>query len=215
MEEHHISVEKTARYFTIGELNENTREIWIVCHGYGQLASYFIQKFKILAEKGNFIIAPEGFHRYYLEGNYGRVGASWMTKEDRLNDIKDYVRFLDRVYDEYKSKIHPETKINVLGFSQGCATVSRWICLGKAQPDRFILYAGVFPPDLNFEPDAEKLKNIPVFIVAGNDDEFISPEQLKEHLGILKQSGISYKFVPFNGNHSIESAVLEQLTMKF
>lgn len=215
MEEHHISVEKTARYFTLGELTDNTREVWIVCHGYGQLASYFIQKFKILAEKGHFVIAPEGFHRYYLEGNSGRVGASWMTKEDRLNDISDYVRFLDRIYDEYKTKIHPAAKINVLGFSQGCATVSRWICLGKSQPDRFILYAGVFPPDLNFELNTEKLKNIPVYIVVGDKDEFISEEQLSEHLKIVNATGIPYQLIRYSGKHTIESAVLEQLTMKF
>lgn len=215
MEEHHIITEKTARYFTLGDLTKSTNDIWIICHGYGQLASFFIQKFKSLVEKGHFIIAPEGFHRYYLEGNYGRVGASWMTKEDRLNDIHDYVKFLDRVFDEFKNKINSSAKINVLGFSQGCATVSRWICMGNSKPDRFILYAGVFPPDLNFELNAEKLKNIPVYIVAGNGDEYISEEQMKDYLKIIDQNGIQYRFLPFEGKHSVEASVLEQLTMNF
>ena len=40
--EKHIKVERTARYFTLGELNEHTEQIWFVCHGYGQLAEYFM-----------------------------------------------------------------------------------------------------------------------------------------------------------------------------
>ena len=41
----HIQVTKTARYFTLGELNEKTLEVWFVLHGYAQLASDFIKDF--------------------------------------------------------------------------------------------------------------------------------------------------------------------------
>ena len=44
MKEHSIKIEKTAYYYSIGELNNETNEIWIACHGYGQLAKYFIKK---------------------------------------------------------------------------------------------------------------------------------------------------------------------------
>ena len=42
--EHYIKVENTAHYVSLGELNRGTKEIWIVCHGYGQLAKFFIRK---------------------------------------------------------------------------------------------------------------------------------------------------------------------------
>ena len=48
MQKHQIIVPKTAKYFTLGELNENTETVWFVIHGYGQLAEYFIKKFKVL-----------------------------------------------------------------------------------------------------------------------------------------------------------------------
>ncbi len=82
MKEHHLIIPKTARYFQNGELNQSTSEVWIVCHGYGQLANFFLRKFDLLNSNTTCIIAPEGLHRYYLEGSAGRVGASWMTKED-------------------------------------------------------------------------------------------------------------------------------------
>ena len=43
--EEQIKVQKTARYSTYGILNENTEHICFTCHGYRQLAPYFIKKF--------------------------------------------------------------------------------------------------------------------------------------------------------------------------
>jgi hypothetical protein len=40
--EHHLTVRRTARYHVLGDAAEAIREVWIVCHGYGQLAAEFI-----------------------------------------------------------------------------------------------------------------------------------------------------------------------------
>ena len=42
MQEHHLSVERTARYYTLGSL-DGPRDVWFVCHGYGQLAARFLK----------------------------------------------------------------------------------------------------------------------------------------------------------------------------
>ena len=51
MQEHHLSVTRTARYFTLGSLDNNTQQVWFVLHGYGQLAQFFIRKFEILNDR--------------------------------------------------------------------------------------------------------------------------------------------------------------------
>ncbi len=38
MSEEHIEIPRRARYATLGGPGEELREIWILCHGYGQLA---------------------------------------------------------------------------------------------------------------------------------------------------------------------------------
>ena len=81
----------------MNELTEATERIWLVFHGYGQLAEYFIKKFEDLDPTKNFIIAPQGLSKYYLQGVYGRVGASWMTKEDRLTEIANQYAYIDEV----------------------------------------------------------------------------------------------------------------------
>ena len=99
MTEHHLAVTRTARYYQQGELSAQTRRVWFVCHGYGQLAAYFSRHFAFLAstDPGTVIIAPEGLSRFYLQGNGGRVGASWMTRDDRLHEIDDHVGFLNQL----------------------------------------------------------------------------------------------------------------------
>ncbi|MFN8394409.1 MAG: hypothetical protein U0176_07025 [Bacteroidia bacterium] len=74
--EKHLAVTRTARYFQAGELSPKTRRLWIVLHGYGQKASFFIKHFEHLVDGGDCVIAPEGLSRFYLDGKWERVGAT-------------------------------------------------------------------------------------------------------------------------------------------
>jgi predicted esterase len=104
MAEHHLIFNFKARYYSSGEITTNTKDVLFILHGYGQLAQYFIRKFAALETKDVVVIAPEGLSRFYLEPIEGagrktnRVGATWMTKEDRLVDIENYVNYLDTVF---------------------------------------------------------------------------------------------------------------------
>mgnify|MGYP005635791035 FL=1 len=74
--EYKISVSKTARYYLLEP--EKIKSVLLVVHGYRQLAESFIKKFEPLLNEGVMVIAPEGLHRFYIEGYTGDVGASWM-----------------------------------------------------------------------------------------------------------------------------------------
>jgi predicted esterase len=212
MKQKNITISKTARYFILGEVSEQIETVWLVCHGYGQLANYFIQNFKVIDNGKNLIVAPEGLHRFYWEKFSGRVVASWMTKEDRAEDIKDYVNYLDAVYAEVLSGFkNKKVKINVLGFSQGAATVCRWIANKKSKIDNLILWAGPFPDDMNFEMLRAVFNNINTFIVIGDNDEFITEQQVKEHNQLLISNKINFELIRFNGRHEIDDEALLQL----
>ncbi len=66
MQEHHISVTRTARYYTLGEISRGVAEVWFVCHGYGQLAERFIRHFAALDDGTRLVVAPEALGRFYL-----------------------------------------------------------------------------------------------------------------------------------------------------
>src|SRR5437868_5466529 len=156
MHEHHIGVSRTARYFTLGESLREVAEVWFACHGYGQLAARFLEKLRVLDDGTRYLVAPEGLSRFYLSESPAerRVGASWMTREDRLAEIADYVQYLDAVYqDVFKQLDRSQVAVHALGYSQGAATVARWAALGRAKVDRLTLWGGEFPPDLDLTPE--------------------------------------------------------------
>ena len=152
--EKHLNISISAAYHTLNELTDKTKNIWFVCHGQGQLAEYFIKKFEVLNSEENFVIAPQGLSRYYLNGFTGRVGASWMTKEDRLTEIDNQQVLLQEIWTNEVGDQAEGKRVIFFGFSQGTATISRFIGYSKVPFDKLVLWAGMFPPDLpaeNFE----------------------------------------------------------------
>lgn len=210
MIENHVKYTTRARYFTSNNELDSVEEVVYVLHGYGQLAYYFLRKFKSLFNDRTLFVAPEAPYRYYLNHNSGRVGATWMTREDRLTDISNYVNYLESLHDEIKKKYNPR-KITVLGFSQGAATASRWVAQGSILPNRFILWASVFPPDMDYSFDIPKFNRSEVTLVCGTKDEFIDDEKWKSHTDFLIESGLKFSEKRFEGVHDIDIRTLDQI----
>jgi predicted esterase len=210
--ERHIKVSRTARYFILGEPGNHIKEVWFVCHGQGQLAGYFIKRFGILNNGARLIIAPEGLSRFYLDSLGGRVGAIWMTKEDRLNEIDDYINYLDALHAEiFASLDRDNVAIHILGFSQGVATACRWAGLGRVKTDRLILWAGMIPPDLDLAAKQELFQNLSLTLVYGDQDEYINADLVDNELARLKQYDISARLIKFSGSHKIVDEALVEL----
>ena len=215
MKEHSISVPKTARYYTLGELSDKTEHVWFVLHGYGNLAQDFIQYFEPLDKEKYFIVAPEGLHRFYVKGYSGRVGATWMTKEDRTTDIADYIGFLNMVYDDIVAKFAtPPKTISLLGFSQGAATACRWAGNGHIKADHLILWSGMFPPDLDLKMEAVINQQLKTWLVYGNQDEFFSNEEITKHIEFIKDKEIGVDVIRFDGKHEIPAVELVDFAKK-
>lgn len=212
LKENHISVTRTARYFTLGELNSNTKDVWILIHGHRQLAGRFITNFEELAIAGSFLAAPEGLMRLYVKGDYGDVGASWMTKEDRENDIKDYVNYLDKLYfDVILPKANEfNLKINALGFSQGSATLSRWITLGKAKVNKAVFWCGSLAHDVDYSK-YPGFKQTEIHQVFGSNDPFYDKNFPNQQIEILRKAEITSDTFIFSGGHEINPGLMKDV----
>lgn len=205
----HLNIQQKARIATLGS-ETNVEQIWLALHGYGQLATYFIRKFQTAAPPSTLLVAPEGLHRFYLSGHSGRVGASWMTKEDRLTDIANNNVYLNAVWIHYRERF-PQAKINVLGFSQGAATAVRWYCQSTEKPQHLVIWAGSFPEDLNWFEDIPKLNQTRLTFVFGDDDPFFIEESLQQRINSLRSKGLNFSVVRFEGKHDIDPKALSDL----
>jgi len=139
------------------------------------------------------------------------VGASWMTREDRLTEIEDYIRYLDAVFE---AACHPVdragAKLTVLGFSQGTATASRWALHARPRVDRLILWAGLLPPEI--EPGAHRraLNALDLVLVTGDHDIPVV-EGLAAQRAALDAAGVRYRVVTFAGDHMLDVPTLRGL----
>jgi len=210
--ENHIEVKKTARYFTLGELSKNTKQLWIVLHGYGYHAAFFIEKFKAIIDEETVVVAPEGLSKFYKEGFSGKVGASWMTKEDRLNEIKDQIYYLNHLTETLLQQVDKNNiSINVLGFSQGGATLIRWLNDRKIKAHNLILWATSIPNDFDYAANKDLFEASNNYFFLGKQDPFmkwISPKELEKKLDNYK---IDFNITWFEGEHDIPKEELLKL----
>ena len=206
MSENKLTVRKTARYFTLGD--PGAKHLLYVLHGYGQLAFYFLHKFEVLADKDLFIVAPEGMHRFYLQGTSGRVGASWMTRESRQDDITDNILFLDDLHASLTAS-RQYSSVSLLGFSQGGATAARWKQHSAITFNRFILWASVFPEDVPLNTEASKFNDGENHFVLGTQDEYFNAGDQEKALEYFKKQGFSNHV--YEGGHAINPELLPLL----
>lgn len=206
---HWIPVAQEQRVDSLGALSESTKHVWVGLHGYGQLVQFFARHFRSLVTEERAFVFPQGPHKFYLNGVHGRVGASWMTKDQRLVDIANQRIYLGFVF-RWIKKQAPKATIHCIGFSQGVATIMRCIGHEDVQPSSLLAWAGSWPPDLDKTNRAtlEKLRFKACF---GSQDEYITTEKQQEMIGYYLEK---YNFEPlvsvYEGGHSFDAEKLTQ-----
>jgi predicted esterase len=215
---HHIQVRKTARYFTDREPSENIRDVWFVCHGYGQLASEFLREFEVIASPSRLIVAPEALSRYYIQDKPGfhgpdaKIGATWMTREDREAEIDDYVEYLDRLYETIFERVPRESaRVTVLGFSQGGATANRWLTRGRAQADRLLMWGCLLASDSDLNEAAAFFRDVELTLVYGTRDQFADTGMIADYEKLLASHAVPYRAESFAGGHRMDRDTLMRL----
>lgn len=196
-----IKVQKTARYYTYGSMD--AKNYCILLHGYAMPAKEMIT----VIEGTNsdwFFIAPEGLSRFYRKGVQGDVVASWMTKEDREDEIIDYIAYLNVLMNQFDIQ---HKNMYVLGFSQGVATMSRWLEQSAYSFKHIVMWAGEPPADINYKTLCNKAEKSS--FIYGTNDPYITHENAEK----IKQRLIDtpFEFITFEGAHVLDKKTLNEL----
>lgn len=225
--EGHLEVTRTARYVLLGGEGE-VREFWTACHGYRQLARSFARPFISLADSHRLLVFPEGLSRFYLDddrldpgrprphGPEDRVGAAWMTREDREHEIRDYVAWLDRLERHLRGELKggpgPAGTL-VVGFSQGGHTAARWVALGRARPHRLVLWGSTLPRDLPPGRLARALGEHGgrVILVRGRGDPSHPESSVERDRAALEEAGLLAEVRTHPGGHTLDQGLLREL----
>jgi len=211
---HHLLVPRTARYYTQGE-SESASEIWYLLHGYGMLAASFLRWFEPAIRPGRLLVAPEALSRsYFEEQGARRVGASWMTKEDRDVEIEDYVRYLDVLDEQIRLGVPGKTRVEVHAFSQGTATGCRWVAFGRCRVDRLVLWSGTVPPDLPLDRYGAALANAGLTLAIGTRDAYLTEQDVDREQARLAAAGLLPVVHRFDGSHRVDPVLLRTLAQE-
>ena len=212
---HKFSATRTAHVYTIGTIGKHVKNVWIVTHGYGQLASRFIHRFEPIDDGKTLIIAPEGLSRFYWGGFTGEVVSSWMTKGDRLDEIADFSNYMQQVYQEFIPQLKDDVRINLLGFSQGCATQVRWILREFPHFHNLIMWSGSIPEDIPYHDKEGYWEDKKLFFVYGKQDQFLSEKRVKWCYDVIEEKKLTCQTHTFEGKHEVDKTALKTFVTEF
>ena len=204
---HRISTPRTARLLQIGQLNSSTRLVWIAAHGYGMDIERFAEKFSGLPEQ-HAVLCPEGLSRFYWGGFTGRPAASWMTSTERLYEIEDFCNWLDQVY-ELTLKACPQAKLIAFGFSQGSATIMRWLHARQHPYFRIVLWSGAPPEDITYDPAQFPAGKLIAYW--GDADQLVPKATAMQR---FEEVALPFAINTFTGGHRIEQEPLLTLARR-
>lgn len=205
---HSLEVKRSAQLYTLGELNTQTQYVWVVLHGYAQHPGFWIRKCACLIQQPlTAVVAPEGLSKFYVAGQSGRVGASWMTSDNRNQEITDYIGYLTEVRKWIVAQA-PHAKIVLLGFSQGGATAARVAAATPTDWESLVLWSAVFPPDM----PTSQLDKLSGWMVYGKADPYLNPEIQME----IQRASYwpNFEKLAVEGGHDLDEACLSVLQQK-
>jgi len=208
-EEKEISYLSKNTYTTLNNLTESTKNIWFVCHGMGYLSRYFINYFKGLDPRTNYIIAPQAPSKYYQQPKM-YVGANWLTKNNTSMGMENVVHYFDAIFE---TEILPASShLIVLGYSQGVSVAMRYLAKRKIQFKQLIIHSGGIPKELNAMDFTYLSTKASVQLIYGTKDEYLNEERIREESERATAIfGERLNIIPFEGPHELHVPLIERL----
>jgi len=217
--EDRFEVPRPVRALRLGDVGSATQAYWVALHGYGETAATMAARTRWPVTPGRAWCFPEAPHRFYVtEGQGGRahadlpVGASWMTRELREADIAANHAYLDAVV--ARAQLPMAAGLRIIGFSQGSATAARWAAARAATgaaPQALVVWGALLPPDLPVGPGTA-LAAVPLTLVCGTRDRWVSEDRLAAELDRLQRARQSVRVLRFDGGHRFDDQALRTLT---
>ncbi|WP_031429155.1 alpha/beta hydrolase [Flavimarina sp. Hel_I_48] len=198
-------------YSTLNTFTEETRNIWLVCHGIGYLSEYFINYFDHLDPKTNYIVAPQAPAKYYQDKSYKYIGASWFTRKYLEQETQNVVHYLDAVYDaEIKPKLDGQANLILFGYSQGVSAILRWAATSKIDCSSLLLHSGGIPEEIPSH-SFDHLSTRRIVITYGNADQYFTEKRMQgEFSKAEKIFGKNLLIKQFQGIHEINRAFIQK-----
>jgi len=223
---HRLTVARTARYATLGAAPADATQLWVAFHGYGHRAADFVAPLAEVVPPSVRVVAPEGLSRFYLEmprpdgRHLARTGASWLTRDDREDELRDALAMVQAVVAREHAAIvsarGERPAVCALGFSQGVAMSMRWVVEAQHNPAlgphapvrRHVLWAGGLAHDVPDDALRTAWAETRVELVWGSRDRFASDAAREVVRARFAALGVAPALRHFEGGHRLDAPLL-------
>jgi phospholipase/carboxylesterase len=176
--------------------------ILLLLHGWtGDENSMWV--FQSRLPRNALMIAPRGL--FMTKG----IGNSWHPELSKPWPwVNDFQPAAERLFELISSLNFPDgdfSNLHILGFSQGAAFAST---IAMMYPERIASLAGLsgFIPDgatAWLQPD--RLKDLPVFIAHGTEDERVPIERARKSVDLIEKAGAKVTYCEDNVGHKLSA----------
>jgi phospholipase/carboxylesterase len=177
----------------------------IALHGYGANKRQMMREARQMAPPTFAIAALQGFHQHMKEpkepGGPLRFGFGWLTNFRAEESVAiHHQAVLDLIETLVGEKIADPQKIFLLGFSQSCALNYRFAFTHADLLRGVIGICGGLPGDWQTN-DSYKPTGAAIFHLAGNQDEFYTPERVAGYSDQLSLRASNVTFKSYETGH--------------
>jgi predicted esterase len=166
-------------------------------HGYGENAERHLEELRRLPGASRWVLcAVQALHPFYNRS--GDVIASWMTRLQREQAIRDNVRYVAGVVAELRRELPVSGQLVYLGFSQGAAMAYRAAAGSGHDCQGMIALGGDVPPELESQ-DISRFP--PVLLGRGTSEEWYDAAKMEHDVELLRRKGVDVRPCVFEGGH--------------
>lgn len=202
-------------YYDLHVTSSGPAPLLIALHGYGANKRQMMREAQQMAPEGFAIASLQGFHQHIREPREPsgplRFGFGWLTNFRPEESIAvHHQALLDLIRDLANDGVADPSKIYLLGFSQTCALNYKFAFTHPEVLKAVIGICGGIPGDWSQNP-LYKTSQLDVLHLAGNRDEFYTPERVRDYEKQLATRARSVTFKTYDAAHEIVPQMREDV----
>jgi predicted esterase len=201
------SVDVTTRAYVLVDAPPQPRATLLAFHGYAEHPRQALQAMRQAGLSQVLLAAPMGQHHFYRSDE---VVASWMTRHERRDQIRQIVAFLEAIWEELARR-YTELPLYCAGFSQGAATAYRAAALSRLPVRRLFVLAGEMPPEV--AAALARTRPVPATLFWGEQDTRLARSVFERDSVWLKAAGWPAELRTLPGGHGWLPGVVEAIAL--
>ena len=202
-------------YYDLRPATLSPAPLLIALHGYGANKRQMMREAQLMAPEEFAIASLQGFHQHIKEprepGGPLRFGFGWLTNFRPEESIAVHHQAIkDLISQLVQEGVADRSRIFLLGFSQSCALNYRFAFTYPEQLKGVIGICGGIPGDWETNHGYHG-SDLDVFHLAGKNDEFYSPERVRDYEKQLASRARKVTFKSYDATHEIVPAMREDV----